>query len=194
MCLWRDKLWERMNERKLFNIQQFLALFASRDCMWISPLHAHSTPIANTGVPVFCSLPLVPCTKSSLLGRKKCRGCCKCCYSQRKQPRPGLRLAQYAQGTAATLLTALQTRQELSSVQPPKAYRERLQRTHPQQWPPPLLSSSVCGFQFDNQKSSSHSTKVSQEKYSLSYSNPPDKQLQPLTAQLLFELGWHKKG
>lgn len=114
-----------MNERKLFIIQQFLALFASRDCMWISPLHAHSTPIAKMGAPVFCSLPLVPCTKSSLLGRKKCRGCCKCCYSQRKQPRPGLRLAQYAQGTAATLLTALQTRQELSSVQPPETLQRK---------------------------------------------------------------------
>lgn len=66
-----------MNERKLFNIQQFLILFASRDCVWISPFHAHFTSIANIGVPVFHLLPLVPCTKSSLLGRKKCRGCCK---------------------------------------------------------------------------------------------------------------------
>lgn len=30
--------------------------------------------------------------------------------------------------------------------------------------------------------------------YPLSYSNPPDKQLQPLSAQLLFEPGWYKKG
>jgi len=68
---------ERRNVRKLFNIQQFLILFAKRDCVGVSPLRAHSTPIAKIGGPVCCSLPSVPCIRGSLLGRKKSRGCCK---------------------------------------------------------------------------------------------------------------------
>lgn len=63
--------------RKLFSTKQFLVLVASRECVWIPPLHSHSTLIAKMGLSVFCLLPLIPCTKSSLLGTKKCRGCCK---------------------------------------------------------------------------------------------------------------------